>query len=1138
MLRRGRWGAAAAALLLAGAASAANVNFNGSNTVPVCPLTGSTYTCAALPLGANDTAVISSGYTVVVNSDVALAYAQGLSMSGSAALRATGNIDLSASNGLNVSGGALIAGGNFKLGSNAQSITANVTAATLTTGGSSTYIGGSVTTSGNINLGSSSTITGAVTSTAGSITTNSSVNLGPLSVAGSINLGSSNTINGAVSGGSITTNSSVTMGALTIANAVNLGSSNTINGSVSATSITTNSSVTINGSITLSKTNSSSVADLGSGIKVTGNVTAYAVKTNSPGTINGAIDAATTIDLGSSITVGGLISGATVTTNSPVTLNGGVKASVSLTVGSGSSITGDIVAPVVTLNASNITVKGAVTATTSLDMGSGTAITGTVKTGNLTMRASNAVINGNATVTGDVDMGSGTTINGDLSARNVNTRASNAVVNGNAAVNSIYIDWGNSVTKTITCTGPGAALCSCVTKADPNYKPTCGAAPSSGADHIQITHNGQGLTCQGSPVTLRACADANCTSTYNGSTTVTLTPGGGQVTFTGTGNAMVYDQKAETAALSAGANTSCINSASSNSTNQCNMTFSAAGVQLAVPDHVSMSSNVLMNIQALKAGPNNASCVPLAQGPVQMNFSCGYKNPASGTAALLLGSGDKAVACNGGTTPVGVTLDSNGVGTLSVKYPDVGLMSVGASYSTSAVDAAGSTSFTAAPASFQIVGKPSPDITINKTAFARASDPFVLKVSAVNAKGDVTPNFGQETPAQSFTIGQVVLKFPSDGEPIVPAMLTQGTFARIAGGIGQSNTDSSGLWVFRETGVITLNAALSNSSTYYLNTTATGFKTVGTVDLRFAPHHFDTVLLPGAQMPCAQLGGYSNPCAKPYDQGNFLYAKQGFNVQLNAYKDATTLSKNYRLRSAGSTDTEDVARAITLSAANVADGSANTVLNAVTPSFLFAKGVGLLNGSALPALDYVASQSPPAVPGAPATIFVRAADSDGATSARSGAIEAPLTIVSGKMMTANAYGPTTAKVPVEVRAMYYSAAAKTWLFNPLFPTSGTPPNSSVPGASFSVAADGGVFKNCNGINCAAMRLVPSTVTFANGKAMFMVAPPNASGWADVSLNPTPTNAAMPVYLPVYDTGRLTFGTFRSGPVIYTREVYN
>lgn len=42
-------------------------------------------------------------------------------------------------------------------------------------------------------------------------------------------------------------------------------------------------------------------------------------------------------------------------------------------------------------------------------------------------------------------------------------------------------------------------------------------------DHIRIEHDGQGLTCQSEPITIKACADDSCSSLYTGSVTVDLT---------------------------------------------------------------------------------------------------------------------------------------------------------------------------------------------------------------------------------------------------------------------------------------------------------------------------------------------------------------------------------------------------------------------------------------------------------------------------------------------------------------------------------------------------------------------------------------------------------------------------------------
>jgi MSHA biogenesis protein MshQ len=1116
-----------ALLMLAGAAQAANLGFNGGAVASCTYASASqTYTCSTLALGGNDSAVIASGYTVVVNNGVSFSSGQGLQMSGSARLQTSGSnaLDLSGSQNLNVSGGSLAAGGNFKLGSNAQAITANVTAASVTTGGSSAKITGTVAATGLIDLGSSTTITGAVSG--GSIKTNSDVILGPLTITGAIDLGSSNTINGAVSGASISTNSSVTMGPLSITGTVDLGSSNTINGSISANNIKTNSSLVVSGSVSVS-----GLADLGSGIKISGSVSAGSVKTNSPAQIGGAITAAGTVDLGSGVTVGGNVSGTTITTNSPVNITGNVSASTSFTLSSGSTVTGNITSPTVKLNASGVTVKGDIAASGSLDIGSGTTVTGNLTGGSLNLRASGVTVNGNVTFTGDVDMGSGDTINGDLSAHNVTTHSSGATINGNAAVNAIYLDWGASVSKTITCTGaaPGAPVCSCVTKADSSYQPTCGAPAPVGAHHILITHGGSALTCQPQTVTLRACADPNCSTTYTGSTSITLSPGGGAVAFNGNTTATVRQTAATVATLSTSATTTCLDSSTNQSS--CAMSFKDNGLEITAPDHVSMSGAQL-TVQALKSAPGGGSCVPLVQNAtVPVKFSCGYMNPATArTIPVTIGGTD--VSCGSGTTDVSLSFNASGLATPSLQYAEAGQVNVSASYTGSGANAnlaaSGSDDFVAAPATFKIEAATTTSAALSNGAFARAGDTFTLTVTALNASNQVTRNFGKELSPESFSISEKI-KLPSDGNNAI----TQGQFDAIVDGAGKSKSGSAGQWAFGEAGTITLDAKLANASTYYMGRTVTNFNTKGTLDLRFVPHHFDTALVAGGPadipMSCAGLGGYNNPCTSP--SSYFVYSKQGFYLKVSAYKSASVLSANYRPKSVAA-DSASVAKDIYLSAWTSANGATQAPAIKATPAnavdandvkFLFAGGVGLVSTAKLPALELTAT------PPVPVTVFLRATDEDGASSLRAGAAEAPLTVVNGRLQVQNSYGSATSPMPIEVRAQYYSGAAGAYVFNSQFS-----PVSPAAGANVALTAANVSYAQCTGaLSCAALKLKePSTLSFKNGKAVFLLSAPNASGSANVSL------ATVISYLPAPDPSRATFGIYRSGPVIYTREVHN
>lgn len=1112
-------------LLLAGAAQAANLNFNGSN-VGGCSYTSSTqtYNCVAPSLGPNDTAVIFNGYTVVLSVPVSFSSGQGLKMSGTAKLQTTGSnaIDLSGSQNLNIGGGTIVAGGAFLLGSNAQSITANVSAASVTTSGAST------------------SITGTVTAT------------------GAINLGSNSTISGAVSGASITTNSSVSVGALAISGAINLGSSNTVNGSVSGASIVTNSSVTINGSVSTP----GGTADLGSAIKITGGVTAGTVKTSSPGQIGGAIVSAGTVDLGSGLTVGGNVSGTTITANSPVGITGNVNASSAFTLGSGGSVTGNITAPVVTLNSSGITVKGNIAASTSLDIGSGATVNGNTSGGSLIMRPSGVTINGNATFTGDVDMGSGSTINGDLAGRNVTTRASGAVVNGNAAVNSIYIDWGNSVSKTITCTGaaPGAPVCSCVTKADSAYSPTCGATQAAGPHHIQISHSGQALTCQPQPVTLTACADAACSSIYNGSTSVTLTPGGGAAfSFNGTTSATVRYPTATgsggtplSAAVNGITNANVCPNAST-STNNCNMVFKDTGLTISAPDHVAMTAATL-SVQALKSDPTVAgSCVPLVKTlTVKVKFSCKYNNPSSGAASSPVIINGIEVACGGGGTDVDLAFDKDGLATPSLKYAEVGKVDVSAVYTGSGSNAnlaaSGSDDFIAAPASFKIEAtRVTTGGSFVAGVFGNPGDLFTLKVSALNAAQPpaVTSNFGKENSPESFIMDVPVLKFPSVG--VTP--YKSGTFAVISGGIGNSTSGAAGQWHFDDVGTITLNAKLANSSTYYMGKALDGFATKGTLDLRFVPHHFNTTLAGVNLMDCAKVG-LVNPCSPFNTDGKFMYSKQNFDLRVTAYNDAASLSVSQNYVDKVGTDAEAVAKKITVSLWKTSGGTAAVTFpsgGGFTPAVGFAFSKGVAPAAPLPAISF--SYGLPDTETAPTTVFIRAVDTDTVTSQRTtGTVEAPLTIVSGRMQVTNNYGSATSPLPVKVQAQYYSGTPGAYIFNPQFPP-------IYPADEASITIGNNIsYINCqkglavSGNTCPApgptatlVRPHAGVLKFNAGNASFLLAAPKLSGSVDVRLEPEgwgPAAASPIIFLPSPAYGRETFGIYRSGPVIYTREVHN
>src|SRR5471030_1859036 len=226
---------AAAALTLAATApaQAANTAFSGA-AVSGCSYASAsqTYTCTSLPLpNYNDTISIPSGYTVVVSSAVSFGYNQGLTMSGTAALQTSGDLDISGINPSNlaVSGGTLSTNGAFSIGAQAQTITTNIT--------------GSLTSTGTVAISSNVTIIGPISGT--TITTNTPVSVtGNITASTSFTLASGSKVVGNVSGGALTlqpSSSSIT-GNVNITGHIDPASGAHITGNLTAHNVTTESS--------------------------------------------------------------------------------------------------------------------------------------------------------------------------------------------------------------------------------------------------------------------------------------------------------------------------------------------------------------------------------------------------------------------------------------------------------------------------------------------------------------------------------------------------------------------------------------------------------------------------------------------------------------------------------------------------------------------------------------------------------------------------------------------------------------------------------------------------------------------------------------------------------------------------------
>lgn len=489
--------------------------------------------------------------------------------------------------------------------------------------------------------------------------------------------------------------------------AVAINSGATVVGSVSGTAITTNSPFRVTGNVTASDT-----LLIASHSTIEGTVVGNtSITINSPATLNKSVTSQGPIMIGSGVTIGGVVKGTTITADSPVTLKSDVVATTRFTLGSGSTVTGNITSPEVELYASSSRITGNVSASKLLTMGHDVKIKGTVDTGQLTLYASDAMIE------------------------------------GVAKVDFATLFWNGRVTQNIVCkSGTRAGYCDCVDNQSGNpvnslNGPRCesGKPAASPLHHFQITHDGSGQTCAPENVTVTACANAACSAPhFNGGASVTLQPGGATTAIgsSGTGTGQVSRSTAGTEALklsysgTVAAAPVCVNTGGGAS---CDMTFSGGvAFDIDVPHHRA-AENAVATIRALQSDPKTSQCVAAFRNTdKQVQYSCGYETASKGVAALTLA--DKALVCSTGARQAVTTrFDANGAAKLTLNYPDVGKVKLMAQLD----DARGDTVFTVAPHRFGFSALP-------KAAAGealRAGDDFKVTVSALNARGDITPSF-------------------------------------------------------------------------------------------------------------------------------------------------------------------------------------------------------------------------------------------------------------------------------------------------------------------------------------------------------------------------------------------------------------
>jgi len=443
---------------------------------------------------------------------------------------------------------------------------------------------------------------------------------------------------------------------------------------------------------------------------------------------------------------------------------------------------------------------------------------------------------------------------------------------------------------------------------------------ASTLDHFLISHDNVGINCLAEAITVTAKqVDGSDYTGYTGSIILDTQSGTGTWTLN-TGTALNFNDATANDGLAAytydaadlgvaifdldyqtgtpSINIDAYDGATRDDDSEGNLVFSPSGftvtaIPLAVPflgvvDTIipaqTAASNVQLALAAYGQTPTDPVCGIIEEytGAKNLKFWSTYNNPGTGTLPVAINSIDafsNEAAANGGSAQ-SVTF-TNGQAEVTVNYPDVGQITLDMKDDTVTVDLptgirGASSAFVVRPAGFVLsaierssdsFANPGTAIDENGAAFMAAGANFSVTVTAVNALGVATPNYGRESPTESVLLTPTLI---AAGAAANPAIIFSTGFSGFVNGV-DTGTD----FHWDEVGIITLTPSVNDGN--YLG----AGDVIGTTSAnvgRFYPNHFVTARTDGS---------FSNACTSAMA---FTYIGESFSYLGNPTVTATAQS--------------------------------------------------------------------------------------------------------------------------------------------------------------------------------------------------------------------------------------------------------
>ncbi|BBT78648.1 hypothetical protein WP8S18E11_03140 [Aeromonas veronii] len=288
-------------------------------------------------------------------------------------------------------------------------------------------------------------------------------------------------------------------------------------------------------------------------------------------------------------------------------------------------------------------------------------------------------------------------------------------------------------------------------------------------DHYEVYYPSSSLTCEQAQVRLAACRDNSCSQLYNGNATISMTPSNGwssnpvSLGSAGTADVTLSSLAAQSVVIGlSSANPSALLRCYRDGVldSSCSMSFSDAALQLDFSTFYAGSSTN-STIRAIKSSDVGATkvCVPLLTGNQTLQF---------GSTKVVSDTASNAVPTINGSTispsgNVNVLFDGNGVGQLTLQYPDAGVLRLDATFLkndvTGTLKLTGSDTVAVIPKAIalQAQGQSGCSGSNDNTyaacpVYRKAGESFTLQARALNEQDQLTPGFATSNKAISWAL--------------------------------------------------------------------------------------------------------------------------------------------------------------------------------------------------------------------------------------------------------------------------------------------------------------------------------------------------------------------------------------------------